>query len=369
MDSAEVSPVWWDQFLQRRMTEGGEWKDEDDDRLVMYINSQMELHNITADNVRRAAAVYAVSHPRDCAADWLRSLRWDGLTRCARLLVDGFGARDSEYTQAVGRCFVMGMVARVLSPGCQLDNLPVFEGPQGVKKSKALRRLGGEWHAEVHEDIHNKDFYLALAGKMLVEISEFQSFKRGDIEMVKAVISRPTDRYRVPFARSAGDHPRRCAFAATTNNYRWNIDPTGARRFWPVRCGVIEVEWIEASREQLFAEAVALYDRGMPWWDVPEDLAGQEQRARYNLDSIEIPLKRYLAGHTFVTLPNIMEMGLGLEKNQRYDTVLTSRVLSLLTRWGWRESTYTDPDSRQTWDGFSPPEPVAAAPAAHRAKS
>lgn len=364
--SGAIPPMWWDEFLQRRMTDEGEWQDADEERLLMFINSDLNLHQLTKQHVQAATNVYARNHPRDCVADWVKRLHWDGESRLEDFMARAFGASPAAltghdaaaYLAAVGRCFLMGIVARVLRPGCQLDYLPVFEGPQGAKKSKALRLIGGEWHAEVHEDIRNKDFYLSLAGKILVEISEFQSFKRGDIEMVKAVITRPTDRYRVPFARTAADHPRRCAFAASTNDYRWNMDPTGARRFWPIRCGVLDLEWIEVNREQLFAEATQRVLDGQSWWDVPEALATAEQRARYNLDAIELPLKRFLSGMKFVTLMTIMSEGLGLEKNQRYDTMLTSRVLALLTRWKWRESTFTD-DSRQTWEGFSPPaEPV-----------
>jgi hypothetical protein len=352
--------LWWDEFLNRRVAAHGEWTDQDDELLLYAVHNQLGLHQLTRQNVEMATSVYAHQHRRNSALDWLMSLKWDGLTRLERLLPDGFGTGATPYTMAVGRCFIMGMVARVLKPGCQLDNLPVFEGPQGARKSQAMRVLGGAWHAEVHEDIRNKDFYLSLAGKMLVEISEFQSFKRGDIEQIKAVITRPTDRYRVPFARAAADHPRQCAFAATTNNYRWNVDPTGARRFWPVRCGEIEVEWIIASREALFAEAVHLVQLGHSWWDVPEEEANAEQRKRYNIDAIERPLKLYCMTKHCVTLSQILDEALGLEKSQRYDTLLSGRVIALLTRWGWREGTYTDTDSRQ-YEGFISPSYVPPA--------
>jgi predicted P-loop ATPase len=236
-------------------------------------------------------------------------------------------------------------------PGCQVDYLPVFEGAQGITKSQALRALGGSLYAEAMESVLSKDFYLALQGKMLVEIAEFSSFQRAENEAIKAAISRPTDRFRAPYGKRAEDHPRSNVFAATTNEAEWNRDPTGARRFWPVKCGTIDVGWITACREQLFAEAVVRVKRvpegtaplerviaGAAWWDVPPEDARVEQAARFESDTVAEAMRHYVttrAGGGFTTL-DVIWFGLGLEGPQRYDRAIQTRVKTQLTQWGYR---------------------------------
>lgn len=347
--SHDLPALWWDSFLAQVRTEEGEWKDHDTLALLAQIQNRFEFEKLSRETLDQAVALYAWEHPRNCAKEWLLGLIWDGTERLGHLLSDGFGTVHNVYTQSVGRCFLMGMVARVCMPGCQVDNLPVFEGPQGITKSQALRALGGLWYAEAMESVLAKDFYLALAGKMLVEVAEFSSFQRAENEAIKAAISRPTDRYRTPYGRRAEDHPRSNVFAATTNEREWNRDPTGARRFWPVACGEISVEWITACREQLFAEAVARVNRvgsgapplervsaGAAWWDVPLEEARAQQAARFESDTIAEAMRHYVGSRSGFTTLDVIWFGLGLDGPQRFDRVIQSRVKNQLVQWGYR---------------------------------
>ena len=44
------------------------------------------------------------------------------------------------------------------------------------------------------------------------------------------------------------------------------MDPTGWRRYWPVKVGTTDLAWLAANRAQLFAEAVVRYRAGETWW-------------------------------------------------------------------------------------------------------
>lgn len=340
--------VYYDEFMQRVMVfENGvarEWVDVDDLNLSMWYQRAIGMHKMASSTVAQAVALVSFANKRNLVADWLHTLgdKWDRVNRLEQLMTRGFGAPENLYTQCIGKNFLMGMVARVLFPGCKLDNMPVFEGVQGGGKSSALRLLGGEYFTEQHEKAGDKDFYLVLRGKMLVEISELSAFSRAEIERVKGVVSNQVDTYRAPYDRRAQDHPRMCCFAGTTNVNDWNTDDTGARRFWPIATGVIDLKWIELMREQLLAEAVWRVEFGEDWHVVPHELARREQESRHAGDVFDEALKIYLSNNPVVTMAECLREGLGIVKPEQWDRNIQSRVNGVLRRSGYSRSTSRD---------------------------
>src|SRR5262249_53285955 len=107
--------------------------------------------------------------------DYLTALRWDGVPRVGKLFIDYFGSSSAApYAEAIGRMFLVSMIARVIRPGCKVDHLPVIEGPQGKLKSTACRVLGSDrWFSDNLPDVSSgKDASQHLRGKWLIEVSE-----------------------------------------------------------------------------------------------------------------------------------------------------------------------------------------------------
>ena len=276
-------------------TPGREWTDADDLELAVQLQSLPGFSRIGFEVVRQAAMTVCYRNRRNCVKDWMQSLRWDGESRIAHFFENHFGAAGTAYVRAAGQNFWISIAARVLKPGCQVDHMIVLEGPQGIGKSAACRAIGGDYFTEQHETATRKDFFEILQGKLLVEISEMDSFNRTEVTRVKQVITCTNDRFREPYGRHAEDHPRQCVFVATTNRDDWNRDETGARRFWPIAChGQIDLHAIRSNREQLFAEAVHRFKAGETWWEMPAVKTRHEQAKRYVAPAWVEPIQRYL---------------------------------------------------------------------------
>ncbi len=86
-------------------------------------------------------------------------------------------------------------------------------------------------------------------------------------------------------------------FAGSVNPETYLRDETGNRRFWPIRCGSIDLVALARDRDQLWAEAVARYREGAIWWlDEPELVAyaKAEQDQRYQSDAWDALIERWL---------------------------------------------------------------------------
>lgn len=340
---------WYDEFIDAILTDwnGQERKFTDADAIALqlYMQRHVGLHRIGLITVHDAAKVAAFHNVKNEVKTYLNGLQWDGIERLGDMLSDGFGAQKTAFTQAVGRCWMVSMVARAMSPGCKVDTVPVLEGEQGKRKSSALNVIGGKWYSECHENIMNKDFFGVMNGNLLVEISEMHSFTRAEVERIKGIISCRVDRYRKPYGRLTEDHPRKTVLVGTTNKDDWHRDETGGRRFWPVRCGDISLEWLEAQRDQLFAEAVHRYKAGEAWWDVPLEDQIAEIDARRDVDVWENVIATWIEGRDSIRLEHLMNDCLGLETKD-HSVLVQRRTTRILRIFGWHSITKRDENGK-----------------------
>lgn len=334
--------IWWDSFLERVQTDAWgivePWTDQHSSKVCRWMQSVFELPTTSSDRVHEAAMTVARDNPQNVLTDWLSALTWDGAPRLAQVLALGFGTRADNYHIKVGECWMLSLVARAFRPGCKVDTMPVFEGSQGAGKSSALAILGGEWFGECHEDFGSKDFVLSLKGKWLIEVAEMHSFRRQDVDRLKGIMSTRIDRVRVPYGRMTEEHPRQSVFAGTTNRDDWQADDTGARRFWPVRCGFLNLDWLRDNREQLFAEAVTRFKAGESWWDIPAEVAADHADERRPEDPWESVLAKYLETDKTYTSRGLLADPLEIDL-QDQTPAASARVSRILRQLGWASRT------------------------------
>lgn len=279
-------------------SEPGEWDANDDVQTAMWLTRN---YSFAPDPGKVAEAVEALAksckfHP---VRDYLDALEWDGVERLDDWITDYVGAPKTPYVMRVSRWFLMGMVARVMQPGIKFDCCLVLEGAQGRRKSSMLRVLAGEWFGDTDLDLHNKDSMNSIRGKWLYEFAELDSLARAEAARQKSFLSRQVDEFRPPYGRRDIRSPRQLVFGGSTNEWSWNKDATGGRRFWPIVCGQdIDCEGLAAVRDQLFAEAYQLYKQGRRFWPTSEEqrkIFDPEQVQRHEHDSFIDMLEKFVS--------------------------------------------------------------------------
>lgn len=243
------------------------WTDTDDACLRNYFatNYRIKGKGIIDDALQEVTQANKF-HP---VREYLKGLTWDGECRLDTLFIDYIGAEDTDYIRAVTRKWMCGAVARVIDPGVKFDTAIVLYGSQGLGKSLILERLGRKWFNNSLVDIKTKDALEQIQGSWIVELAELAPTYKNDNEIVKAFISRTSDRFRSPYGRRTEEYPRQCVFAGSTNNLMFLKDRTGNRRFWPItgdKDRKTKNAW-ELSKDeidQLWAEAFTYWADGEP---------------------------------------------------------------------------------------------------------
>jgi len=327
--------VWYDADSKIVMAGERIWADTDDNDLLAYLQSEYGVPRMALEPVRQGVDLYARSKAKAPLTDWLNTLTWDGVARLSSWLADAYGCAQNEYTCAVGRCWLISLIARGYKPGCQVDTMVVLEGTQGARKSSSLEILGGDWYRAITQPFGTKEWLEAITGVVwLAEVADLSGFRGRDLDHLKASLTTRVDRFRRSYDRRALDYPRRCVFAGTTNRDDWQADDTGGRRFLPVAVREVNLDFIKTQREQLFAEAIHCYRAGESWWDIPQKDAEREQEARRDDDVWQPRIEAWLGTKASTNVPDILEYCLDI-KADKQDKRAQMRVSSILRILGF----------------------------------
>lgn len=342
-DPAWHGVLFYDEFsgdiLKRRLPPFanpalGAWTDLDSSKAALWLEEHYEISpkTLAADE---AIQIVADQHSFHVVREYLDALRWDGTPRCKTWTIRYLGAEDTPVHRFVGQAWLCGAAMRAYQPGSKFDNVLVLEGGQGNRKSTALATLGGAWHCESITDVGSKDSLTNLRGMWIVEFAELDAIGRVESSRIKQHISSQHDVYRPPYGRRSIIVPRQNVFAASCNPEKYLKDETGARRFWPVRCGkTIDIEALTRDRDQLWAEAVHLYRHGEQTWATPDmTYLTEAQDARFVEDPWEEHVIGFLALREEVLIREVMDfLGVEVARQTQSDK---NRVAKILLRLGF----------------------------------
>ncbi len=330
-------------FADQVEVDGNLLTDDDLSSVIVWMDEFYQLRDMDAKKVQRAlrhvALVAGRYHPLEA---YLGGLRWDGQRRVDGWMVRYLGAADTPLVRALGKCFLVSCIARALRPACKVDTVLVLVGSQGLQKSTALRTLACGWFQDTTLDLHNKDGMAALQGIWIYELAELDELQRRDASTIKAFLSRQEDRYRPSYGINFVTRKRQTVIVGSTNEEEFISDPTGSRRFWPVRAGAggpIDIPSIEADRDQLWAEALTLFHAGEPWWldKASESALKEASEAHRKSDPWEERIDAWLRSHPTAygfSIGEILEAAVNVPVDKQ-EPRQTSRVGGILQKLGY----------------------------------
>lgn len=225
----------------------------------------IKLARADLEHAINQVAMQYTYHP---VRDYLASLSWDGVDRISFIPDEILRTDRTPINVAMVRKWLISAVARALRPGVKADCMLVIMGGQGAQKSTFFKQIAGEeFFVDCGVSIDSKDVYLAIRQGWIVELGEMSALRSSkDIEAVKRFLSCAVDIYRSPYARRATRSPRSSIFGATANPSDILNDPTGARRFWVMTSNSVNTDLLTMQRDQIWAQAIALYQEGEKHW-------------------------------------------------------------------------------------------------------
>lgn len=338
----------------------GEVRNADSLLLGKWLTDTYGLPSISKAALEEGMLTVAATRRYHPIRDYLTGLKWDGKPRVDNWLVHVLGEKPEsikpalfEYLGLVGRFWLLGMVYRVMEPGCKFDYCPVLEGSGGLRKSTLVETLAtSEYFSDTPFEVgKGKEAQEQVQGLWLYEIAELTHFSKSEVGAIKAFISAKVDRYRVAYGSTVESFPRQCVLVGTTNEDTYLRDRTGNRRFWPIPVKrQINTEFVAKYREQLLAEAFARYLQGeayTPTGDQEERLFKPMQESRLVETAVDgellyvltrVPVQNGIQSVVnqladFVTLPQLVQ-ALGADP-AKAPPGLQGQITSWLKHEGW----------------------------------
>jgi putative DNA primase/helicase len=322
------------------------------DHHTLRLKEQMRPMKLepTLNIIDEAIVTTALRNSFHPVKEYLESIKWDGINRVESFLTTCAGAENNKYTRLMSTFLLVAPIYRVYQPGYQHDTMIILEGDQGTGKSKLVRALGGQWYKAISLMDRDHNTIQLMQGSWIIEVPELSVFAKRDIESLKAFISNPIDFTRFAFGRQDKAFPRQSVFVGTINpeSNGYLMDPTGNRRFLPVKLGAINIELIESMRDQVFAEALLMYKSGVPVHVTNEELSKiviTEQYAREFHDDWSTIIYNYININRndmsrFMTAGDIYNRALNGE-NVHYDQRIGRRIANLMKRMGCDDPQHT----------------------------
>ena len=206
------------------------------------------------------------------------------------------------YADVVMERFLLGAVARAIEPGCSMPWMPVLQGSQNVGKTNFLAYLTPLdplsnthcWCPTIQASLSTlrERPHILHAGWIVLLDEAERYFQRRYVEELKNLISVSSDKSSPKYQEQKTFH-RSFVLAAATNSPNFLVDPTGNRRFMPIRVlgkvparedpniRIVDLDRVKTDRNRIWAAAYQAYQHYL-------DHPGDPSRKPWEFSSYEL---------------------------------------------------------------------------------
>ena len=209
--------------------------------------------------------------------EWIDSEPWDGTDRLPTFMDSLTTEESAQLKEMLLKKWLISCVAAAYEKnGVELEGILVLQGAQGLGKTLWFKRLcdyNKGWLLEgATLNPSDKDSVKRAVSHWIVELGEIEStFKKSDIDQLKAFVTAKTDELRLPYDRAFTTYQRRTAFYASVNAREFLTDTSGNRRFWVLAVRDINVNH-GVNMQQLWAQVKdTMYVPGQKNWFLSPD--------------------------------------------------------------------------------------------------
>lgn len=254
-----------------------QWRDTDDAKMLYHIENNYHLYS--PGKLKSALLVFLDDRAYSPVRELIKSIHWDGIPRCEAFFLKWAKApqntpEEKKYSQECGRLFFAQGIARAFEPGSKCDHVVVLMGDQGRGKSTLteLLAMDRKYYSKL-KSIKGSEAEKNIEGKWIIELEEMIATTSADtVEEVKQFISSQVDTFRNSYGKRSVDHLRTCQFIGTTNRYTFLTDPTGNRRWYPLKYDQ-EAEYLYMHKNECVEDIRQCWAEMYHYWEEHNDMA------------------------------------------------------------------------------------------------
>lgn len=273
------------EFKHNKLTDKIEWRSKqieteyreltNDDIGSLYFRIQKQVTDFSKDNL--ILLLYSEFTPKyNPILNYFNNLQpWDEKEDYIYNLSMTVMTDDVALWPKYFRKWIVGVVACALSDRISNDPAIIFQGDQGVGKTRWIHRLVPEQLKNYiytgSIDPKDKDSKFNIVSNFLINLDELETAARGEIGHLKSLMTQKTLQLRRPYGRLTENYIRRSSFVGSVNKLEFLNDPTGGRRFLTFSTSTILYEH-DIDIDKVWTQALYLFRNGERYWFAPDEI-------------------------------------------------------------------------------------------------